>query len=100
MRFTWDEGKRQHVLEERGIDLLRAALIFDGPTIEYEDARHDYGETRIVATGEYKGEYFTVVYTRRGDALHIITAWRTGRGARDRYQKRVAGRPEGDGPKR
>jgi len=65
--------------------------ILEGPTIEYEDRRHDYGETRIVAAGTYKGEYFTVVYTPRGDAFHIITAWRSGRRTREEYKKRYPG---------
>ncbi len=88
MLFTWDEPKRQKVLRERGIDFVRAALIFEGPTVEYEDHRHDYGERRLIATGEYKGAYYTIVYTPRGDAFHIITAWRAGRRARHRHQKR------------
>jgi uncharacterized DUF497 family protein len=88
MRFIWDEPKRLQVLKRRGVDLLRAALILEGPTIEYEDRRHDYGETRVVATGEYKGEYFTIVYTQQEDAFRIITAWRAGRQARHRHQKR------------
>jgi uncharacterized protein len=96
VRFTWDEPKRQKVLISRGVDFLRAALIFEGPTLEHGDKRHDYGERRVVATGAHKGEYFTVVYTPREDAFHIITAWRTGRKSRHRYQERYPGRDQGD----
>jgi uncharacterized DUF497 family protein len=67
-------------------------LILDGPTISYEDNRHDYGETRQIATGEVEGEYYTIVYTTRGDTFHIITAWRAGRHARHRHQERFGRR--------
>ncbi len=32
MEFEWDEDKRQRIWRERGIDILRAALIFEGPS--------------------------------------------------------------------
>jgi uncharacterized DUF497 family protein len=37
------------------------------------DAR-PWGEQRIVATGRVKGEFITVVYTRRGGHYRIISA--------------------------
>ena len=87
-RFEWDERKRQSVLSLIGVDLLRAALIFNGDILVTEDTRHGYGETRYIATGHFKGDYYTVVYTTREDTLRIITAWRAGRRARYRHQAR------------
>jgi uncharacterized protein len=87
------EKKRREIFRSRGFDLLRAGLIFAGEFQVVEDRRHDYGETRYIASGEDQGEYFTVVYTLRKDqatgedVFHIITAWRMGRRARNRYQK-------------
>ena len=37
MEFEWDEAKRQTILSERGIDLLYAARIFDGPVTTEPD---------------------------------------------------------------
>jgi uncharacterized protein len=88
MKVEWDEGKRQKVLRERGVDLARAALILTGETLVKEDRRHAYGETRWIATGAFEGEFYTVVYTAREDIFRIITAWRTGRKTRRRYQAR------------
>ena len=65
MRFAWDRGKSDTNLRDRGFDFTFAALIFDGPTVEVEDRRRDYGETRIVAIGLADGLHLTVVYTDR-----------------------------------
>jgi len=84
-RVTWDERKRLRVLAERGVDLVRAALILAENPFIIEDTRHDYGERRFIAIGAFKGERFTVVYTPRRDPetgediVHVITAWRGGR---------------------
>ena len=49
MQVEWDDGKRQRLLRERGLDLLYAALIFDGPVLTWEDDRQDYGERRWIS---------------------------------------------------
>jgi uncharacterized protein len=93
-RITWDEGKRLKVLARRGVDLVRAALILEQDPLIVEDTRHDYGEKRLIAIGEFKGERFTVVYTPRTDPqtgediVHVITAWRGGRKPRHRHPRR------------
>ena len=94
VRFTWDEPKRLRVLERRGVDLRRAALILDNDPFIVEDTRHDYGERRYIALGEFEGEFYTVVFAprtdprTREDIVHIITAWRAGQRGRRRYQER------------
>jgi uncharacterized DUF497 family protein len=96
-RFSWNENKRRRIQAERGFDLLHAARIFRGNVFVEEDTRHDYGETRYIATGAVGDEYFTVVFTPRQDpqtgedVLHLVTAWRMGRRARRRYQERDPG---------
>ena len=41
MDIEWDEEKRQQILMDRGVDLLWAALIFEGSTLTKQDTRHD-----------------------------------------------------------
>jgi uncharacterized protein len=70
-RFTWDPAKREKTVRERGIDFADVATIFDGPTLEAEDARRNYGEVRVVALGRArsgwrKGRVLAVVFTMRG----------------------------------
>jgi uncharacterized DUF497 family protein len=65
MRFEWDTAKSDANLRDRGFDFDFASLIFNGPTLEREDRRKDYGERRVVATGFADGIHLTVVYTDR-----------------------------------
>lgn len=51
MEFDWDDLKRQIILKERGVDLLWAALIFEGPVLTRRDDRQEYGEARYVSLG-------------------------------------------------
>jgi uncharacterized DUF497 family protein len=57
--------------------LRSVASVRSGPRVgEVEDARHDYGETRIKAFGVVDGLWFCCVYTMRGDVHHIVTVHR------------------------
>ena len=92
MRFEWDEAKSDANLDERGFDFEFASLIFDGPTLEVEDRRNDYGERRVVAIGVADGLHLPVVYTDRQHtsgqaARRIISARRSSRHERKIYQK-------------
>lgn len=96
MLFEWDEVKRQRIIAERGVDLLHAALIFEGVILTRRDDRHDYGEERMISLGMVENECFVVVHTQRGDIMRLITAWRGGRYDQDIYQARIAGRAAAD----
>src|SRR5690348_7420611 len=52
---------------------------------ESEDLRRDYGETRILATGEADGRILRIVYTLRGGRRRIINARRARRYERTAY---------------
>jgi hypothetical protein len=95
MRFEWDAEKGEANLTERGFDFAFASLIFDGPTLEKQDRRKDYGEVRMVAAGVADGIALTVVYTdRRGESgetiRRITSARRSNRRERQAYQAVVA----------
>jgi uncharacterized protein len=96
VEFEWDEGKRQQVLGERGVDILNAALVFEGPVLTRVDDRADYGEIRQIALGMVDNECFVVVLTDCGNVRRLITAWKGGRNDRSKYQKSVASRAAGD----
>ena len=76
MDFEWDEAKSNRNLAERGFGYDFAALIFDGPVIEWCDIREPWGEPRVVAVGEVEGMTLAVVYTDRGDVRRIMSARR------------------------
>jgi uncharacterized protein len=93
VRFSWDEWKSSRNLRERAFDFAFAALIFEGPTLEREDTRRDYGERRVVAIGVAEGIALTVVYTDRAEAgetvRRIISARQSDRHERQAYVKAV-----------
>jgi uncharacterized protein len=96
MIFEYDERKRRQVLAERGVDLLSAALIFEGDVLTRIDDRADYGEVRKISLGMVEDECFVVVHTERDDAIRLITAWKGGQRDRARYQAGLARRDQED----
>ena len=86
MRVTFDPSKREKALSERGLDFEDAALIFSGVTLEVEDTRKDYGETRIICYGMLEGRMIVVGYTPRGADRHVFSM----RKANEREQNRIA----------
>ena len=91
MEFEWDENKRQSNLSKHGIDFVRAAAIFQNPTLEKEDNRYDYGESRLIALGETNGIVLFVVFTVRGSVYRIISARRATKSEQRQYYKSIYG---------
>ena len=97
MEVEWDEQKRHTNIAKHGVDFVAAARVFDGPILEVEDRRRDYGEMRFLALGEVAGQVIHVVYTWRGRRRRIISARRASRDERQRYYasiQRSAGRDD------
>lgn len=85
MRVTFDPAKRAKTLVERGLDFADAAVVFEGDTLEVEDDRRDYGETRIICFGLLAGRMVVVGYTPRGADRHVFSM----RKANEREQDRI-----------
>lgn len=90
MQFDWDPAKHERNLRarDRGFGFDVASLIFGGETIEVEDRRRDYGETRVQAIGEADGLVLFVVYTDRGEVRWIISARKADRKERKIWRER------------
>ena len=76
MAIEFDVEKDEENQRERGLPFEVAELLFDGPFIEEEDRRFDYGETRFIATGPieaFGGRIFVVVYTWRDNIRRIVS---------------------------
>jgi uncharacterized DUF497 family protein len=79
MDFRWDEQKSRGNDVERGLPFSLAKILFEGPTLESPDDRHDYGELRIQAHGTIRGRVCVCVYTDRvmdGQAVRWIISLR------------------------
>jgi len=86
MRLTFDPAKRDKTLTERGLDFLDAVEVFAGLTVDIEDTRKDYGESRFVCYGMLSGRLVVVGYTPRGEGRHIFSM----RKANEREHYRIA----------
>ena len=73
-------------MAERGLDFADAIFVFAGVTVEIEDNRRDYGETRVICYGMLEGRMVVVGYTPRGADRHIFSM----RKANEREQSRIA----------
>ena len=88
-RFSWDPRKDRANIEKHHISFSRAAKIFDGPLLEREDTRRDYGEKRMLALGRSEGRILRVVYTRRNASIRIISARKANTHERAEYIRRI-----------
>jgi len=73
MMIEFDEGKRRKILEERGLDIADAHLVFEGEYVEVEDDRRDYGEKRYRVWGYLHDRRVSLVWTPRNGRRRIIT---------------------------
>jgi len=90
MEFEWDEDKRLANIAKHGIDFLRAEILFAGLHFE-EEARTVGDEKRWFATGFIGDLYATVVFTKRGNALRLISLRRARRGEREKHRQIFGG---------
>jgi uncharacterized DUF497 family protein len=85
MHITFDPGKRDKALADRGLDFLDAENVFEGVTLEFEDTRKDYGEQRIICYGLLSGRMVVIGYTPRGADRHVFSM----RKANEREKARI-----------
>ena len=84
--FEWDEPKSERCLRERGLGFEGILAAFRDPDRRVEpDLRQSYGEDRMRLYGRVEGRLFVIVYTRRGEAVRIISARKANRRERRRY---------------
>lgn len=92
MAIEFDLAKDALNVANHGISLEKAEELLSGFTIEFEDDRFDYGETRIVAAGEIAGCIFVCVYTMRGENYRPISLRPAKRKERNAYYQAKASR--------
>jgi uncharacterized DUF497 family protein len=89
MRFEWDEAKNQANRKKHGLDFADAALVFEGPTLTFEDQQHSANEPRYLTVGTLAGRIVIIAHTLRGDATRIISMRKANARERARYQERL-----------
>lgn len=78
----------------RGFDFEFVRLVFEGPTLEREDQRRDYGQARPIAIGLAQGIALIPVCTDRAESgavvRRIISARSSNRRERKAYFEALA----------
>jgi uncharacterized DUF497 family protein len=87
--FEWREEKAEANFRKHGIDFDDAKAIFYGSIALRRSDRHN--EERWIATGELEGRIVSVVFTRRGSALRIISARRARKNEERSYRNQAMG---------
>jgi len=95
VRFEFDPAKSAKNERERGLPFAAAALLFDRPRLEWEDRRKDYGEIRFSTLGEIEGRTFCASFTRRGEAIRVISFRKANARETRRYREYLTERSEG-----
>jgi len=73
MKVTFDPAKNEANFAKHGVPLSLASEI-DWPDVWcYVDDRRDYGEVREAGFAMIGYRLYCVVFTQRGDAMHIIS---------------------------
>lgn len=90
--FEWDLEKAESNYRKHGISFETASQVFDDPfAIEVIDPLSDeYGEERVLITGQAQSLIVVVVYTEREDHIRIISARRATKNEHDEYYRQNA----------
>ena len=73
MKITYDPAKHAANLRDRGLSFDQAAELDWASAVILEDTRMDYGERRFRVFGYIGERLYVLVFTPRGDAVHVIS---------------------------
>ena len=86
MNISYDPGKNEKNIAERGISFERAAEFEWSSALIVEDTRKDYGESRFQALGYIGKRLHVLVFTPRADQVHVISLRNANRREVKRYE--------------
>jgi uncharacterized protein len=87
MEYEWDAEKALANIAKHGVPFERVAQFeWDEAQIE-EDDRRLYGERRFYALGMIEGRIHALIFTRRGEAVRVISLRKANDRERRRYEQ-------------
>ena len=86
MNISYDPGKNEKNIVERGISFERAAEFEWSSALIVEDTRKDYGESRFQALGFIGKRLHALVFTPRAGQMHVISLRKANRREVKRYE--------------
>jgi len=87
--FQWDKGNIDKNLDKHGVENWECEQIFfNEPLIVLNDPKHSQAEKRWAIFGKTDaGRRLTVIFTKRGDLIRVISARDMNRKERYYYEK-------------
>lgn len=85
MKITFDPSKEAINQQKHKLSLADFPGFDDDPDVVVDD-RYNYGEVRYQARGRIDGRGYCLVYTIRGDAMHLISFRRAHEKEMRRYE--------------
>jgi len=73
MKITFDPKKNADNIRDRQLPFDDVAKLEWSSAVIIEDVRKDYGERRFRVLGYIEDRLYAVVFTPRGDAVHVIS---------------------------
>ena len=73
MEITFDPKKNADNIRDRQLPFDDVAKLNWSSAVIVEDVRHSYGERRFRVLGYIEDRLYAVVFTPRGDAVHVIS---------------------------
>jgi uncharacterized DUF497 family protein len=73
MEITFDPAKDASNQRKHGVSLALAFQIDWSDVLARPDDRHDYGELREIGYALIQDRLYCVVFTQRGEAMHVIS---------------------------
>ena len=87
MNVSFDATKDAENKLKHGISLSEAALLDWDAALTWQDARHEYGEIRMVALGSIGERLYSVVYVDREAERRIISLRKANQREFDHYEQ-------------
>ena len=88
IEFEWDQNKNKTNIKRHEIDFCDAHLIFEKPMLIRVDYRKDYAEERFIGLGLLFDTVVVAVFTKRREAIRVISIRKANRDERKIYQEK------------
>ena len=88
INLSYNQAKNERNILLRGLD-FNLVIDFNWflATI-YEDTRKNYGESRFVAIGSINGRIYVVIFTPRGNKIHVISLRKANKREVKKYEEK------------
>lgn len=86
--YVWDEAKRKSNLEKHGFDFADVWMVYEDPEkYTLDTSRQDEERLIDIALVKVKGRVLSLIYTKRGTDIRVISLRAASREERELYEQ-------------